>query len=192
MAETTILGQVIVFFRQIGIYEVVLPFLLVFAIVFAILEKTKVLGFEEVQGIKYTKKTLNSLVAFVIALIVVASSQIVGAITQISSQIIILILLVVFFMVSIGIFFSNEEDVSLEKSTGIRTMFLVIIFIAILGIFLNAMKTSDGDTWLEVIIYILAQFTTNTAVAAIVLIIGIILFMWFIVKKPKSEKKGDE
>ena len=85
MAETTILGQVIVFFRQIGIYEVVLPFLLVFAIIFAILEKTKVLGVEEVQGVKYTKKTLNSLIAFVIALIVVASSQIVAAITQISS-----------------------------------------------------------------------------------------------------------
>ena len=34
--------DVINFFGEIGLYDVVLPFLLVFAIVFAILEKTKV------------------------------------------------------------------------------------------------------------------------------------------------------
>ena len=47
--------EVIQFFDGIGLFDVVLPFLLVFTIVFAIFEKTKVLGTEEIEGHKYTK-----------------------------------------------------------------------------------------------------------------------------------------
>jgi len=199
MAET-VLGGVITFFQKIGIYDIVLPFLLTFTIVFAILEKTKVLGVEKLKDdkgndVEYTKKTLNSLAAFVVAFIVVASSQIVEAITTISAQIIIVILLVVFFLAAVGIFYGKDEDVSLEKKTGWRTFFMVIVFIAILAIFLNAIKTTvDGETvsWLELGVGVLAQFTTNTVVAAIVLLIGVILFMWFVVKEPKKKKTTEE
>ena len=48
MTETAF-GSVIVFFQDLGMYDVVLPFLLVFAIVYAILEKTKVFGTEEIN-----------------------------------------------------------------------------------------------------------------------------------------------
>ncbi len=195
----TILGEVITTFHKIGIYDVVLPFLLVFAIVFAILEKTKVLGTEKVQTdkgeVEYTRKTLNSLTAFVMAFLVVASSKLVEAITAISSQIIIVIMLVLFFMISVGIFYGSKEDVSLEKKSGFRTFFMIFVFIAILAIFLNAMKTSDGHSWLEIIASLLMRFTTDTAVAAVVLLIGVIVFMWFVVKEPKKtdkDKEGEE
>ncbi len=194
MAET-VLGGVITFFQKIGIYDVVLPFLLTFTIVFAILEKTKILGTEKIKTekggeVEYTRKTLNSLTAFVVSFLVIASSKLVEAITAISSQMIIVIMLVLFFLLAVGIFFGSEEDVSLEKKSGWRTFFMFVVFIAILAIFLNAMKTSDGNTWLEVFVGILAQFTTNTVVAAVVLLIGIILFMYFIIKpKKESEEK---
>jgi len=51
---------VVDFFGEIGLFDVVLPFLLVFTVVFAILEKTKVFGIEEIEGKKYTRKNLNS------------------------------------------------------------------------------------------------------------------------------------
>ena len=44
MVEQSVFRGIIEFFEKIGIYDVVLPFLLVFTIVFAILEKTKVFG----------------------------------------------------------------------------------------------------------------------------------------------------
>ena len=44
------------FFDKIGVYDVILPFLLVFTIVFAILEKTKVFGTDDIEGKKLTKK----------------------------------------------------------------------------------------------------------------------------------------
>ena len=49
------------FFETIGIFDVVLPFLLVFTIVFAILEKTKVFGTDDIGGVKYSKKNLNAI-----------------------------------------------------------------------------------------------------------------------------------
>ena len=58
MAEESLFRGVLSFFNDIGIYDVILPFLLIFTIVFAILEKTKVLGVEEIEGKKYTKKSL--------------------------------------------------------------------------------------------------------------------------------------
>ena len=69
MAESVFRG-VISFFGDIGLYDVVLPFLLVFTIVFAILEKTKVFGVEEIEGKKYTRKNLNAMASFVIAFLV--------------------------------------------------------------------------------------------------------------------------
>ena len=43
----SVFGEAIQFLAKLGIYDVVLPFLLVFTIVFAIMEKTKLLGTEK-------------------------------------------------------------------------------------------------------------------------------------------------
>ena len=67
MVQETVFGGVIEFFNRLGVYDIVLPFLLIFSIVFAILEKTKILGTEEVEGKKYTKKSINAIVAFVVS-----------------------------------------------------------------------------------------------------------------------------
>ncbi len=48
MAET-VFRSAISFLNDIGLYDVVLPFLLVFTLVFAILEKTKLLGMSELE-----------------------------------------------------------------------------------------------------------------------------------------------
>ena len=72
MPESTF-REMIGFLDKIGIYDVVLPFILVFTIVFVILEKTRVLGTETIEGKPYTKKNINAMVAFVIAFFVVGS-----------------------------------------------------------------------------------------------------------------------
>src|SRR5574341_1471553 len=149
MAET-VLGGVLEFFKELGIYDVVLPFILVFTIMFAILERTKIFGTEGEK--KYTKKNLNAMVSFVIAFLVVASSKLVEAITKVSSEIIVLLLLVVFFLMMVGSFYTSKEieekGVSLEGAW--RTGFMIFIAIAILFIFLDAIVAEDGRTWLEV------------------------------------------
>ena len=80
-----------------------LPFLLVFFIIFALLEKTKILGTEEIEGTTYTRKNLNAMIAFVVSFLVVASSKLVEIIADVSSQMVVLLLASVFFLLLVVI-----------------------------------------------------------------------------------------
>lgn len=136
--------EIIDFFANIGVFDVVLPFLLVFTIVFALLERTKVLGVEKIEGKEYTKKNLNSAAAFVIAFLVVASSELVGIITEVSSKFVVLLFLIVLFLLLVGSFFKEEAyGVFLEKG-GWRTTFMIIVFVGLAFIFLDALDVLDN------------------------------------------------
>jgi len=185
MAEETVFRGVIGFFADVGLYDVVLPFLLVFTIIFAILEKTKIFGVEEIEGRKFTKKNLNAMMAFVVAFFVVASSKLVQIITDVSANTVILLMLSVFFLLLVGSFYKEDSGVFLEG--GWKVFFMFIMFIGIVIIFLNAITTKAGDSWLEVFWNYLSGGTTSNAIGSIILIIVIILFMIYIVKEPKRE-----
>ena len=179
--------QVLVFFDSIGLFDVVLPFLLVFTIVFAILEKTKVLGTEEIEGRKYTKKNLNAIAAFTMAFLVVASSQLVEIITKVSANAVVVLFLSVLFLLLVGSFYKEGEPVFLEG--GWKVVFMIIVFLAIIGIFLDAIKGPDGRTWLQR----LSDFTGSGSdeVAGSVILLGlIVLFIVYAVKEPSKATKS--
>ncbi|PIN75372.1 hypothetical protein COV18_04250 [Candidatus Woesearchaeota archaeon CG10_big_fil_rev_8_21_14_0_10_37_12] len=176
----TVLGNVLIFFKQLGVYDVLLPFLLVFTVMFAILERTKLFGTEGgSDNKKYTKKNLNAMVSFVVAFLVIASSKLVETITKVSSEIVVLLMLIVFFLMMVGTFYSSADiDKEGITLTGIwKHGFMVVIAITLIFIFLDAIETDSGVTWLEVFWNWLSGFYTNTSVAAILLIIGVILYM---------------
>ncbi|MDP7116562.1 MAG: hypothetical protein QF632_00995 [Candidatus Woesearchaeota archaeon] len=182
--ETSQFREVLEFFERIGVYDVLLPFLLVFTIVFAIFEKTKVLGTEKIEGVETTKKNLNAMVAFVISFMVVASSRLVQTITEVSSNMVILLFLAVFFLLLVGSFYKEGEMVALEGPW--KTLFMFIMFIGIVAIFLWGIKTEDGEPWLEFVLEYIVDNFDSTAVGSIVLVVIIILFMWYIVREPKG------
>lgn len=187
------LANVIEFFNRIGIYDVVLPFLLTFTITFAILERSKVLGTEKVGGADVPRKNLNSMAAFVIGFLVVASSKLVEVITKVSSQVVVLILLCLFFLVLVGMF--TEQGKIGEKGLENKwwnTIFSIIVFLGVVLIFLNAITTDRGTTWLQEFVSWLNQFWTSAAVGSIILIILIIGFIVWVThtsEAPKGDKK---
>ncbi len=181
---------IIEFFDKIGVYDVLLPFLLVFTIVFAILEKTKIFGVEKIEGNEYTKKNLNAMTAFVISFMVVASSKLVETITEVSSNMVVLLFLSVFFLLLIGSFYKEGELVALEGNW--RKLFMIIMFIGIVAIFLWGIKTDDGDPWGEYVLNYIVDNFDSTAVGSIILVIIIILFMLYIVYEPKGSKSKAE
>ncbi|MBN2111484.1 hypothetical protein JW707_00125 [Candidatus Woesearchaeota archaeon] len=189
MAEPSTFRGIIYFFDRIGIYDVVLPFILVFTIVYAILEKTKVLGTEEIQGVKYTRKNLNAMTAFAISFLVVASSKLVAIIANVSSQMVVLLLASVFFLLLVGVFYKESEEVALEGRW--RTLFMIIMFVGLLLIFLQAIPTKSGQPWLEWFWNYIGYHWSSTGVASIILIIGIIIFIWW-VQKPAEETSKKE
>lgn len=183
MAEETVFRGVIEFLAKIGVYDVILPFLLIFTIVFAILEKTRVLGTEEIEGKQYSKKNINAMVAFVASFLVVASTKLVSAINQAVAQGVLILVLIVMFLLLIGAFFREGEDVVLEG--GWRSFFMVVIFVGIILIFLNALG------WLVPSWEFITENWRMEWIATLIMIIIVVAFIVFITweKKPAPVKK---
>jgi len=172
---------VLEFFVRLGIYDVILPFLLVFTIVFAILEKSKVFGVEKTKDGEYTRKNLNAMTAFVIAFLVVASSRLVAIINETMANMVLLLMMSICFLILIGSFMKEQkEGIALEGPW--KKMFMIIMFIGLSLIFLNALGWLEpGWEW------IVAHYD-STAMASIILIAGMVGFVYFIVKEPKKEE----
>ena len=189
MPESTFRG-IIEFFGDIGIYDVVLPFILIFTVVFAILEKTKVFGTEKIGEETYTKKNLNSMTAFVIAFLAIASTRVVATVNQSMANIAVLLLVLVSFLLLIGTFFSEDEKVYLEKGPW-RTAFMIGTGIAVLLIFLWAIPTADGQPWLEWFWeYVEDKWDTNW-VGSLILVVFVVGIMFFITREyPKKSKNN--
>jgi hypothetical protein len=183
--EDTMFGEVMIFLSKLGVYDVILPFLLIFTIVFAILEKTKILGMDEIEGKKYTKKNLNAIVAFVTAFLVVASSNLVRVINEVVANVVLLIIVMIMFLMLVGTMFGDKE-VTLENYPGWTKFFMVLIFIGIVVIFLQAFGL------LETLVRTSGDYVDATWIAALVLIIFIIAFIWFVTKDNKETKSSAE
>ncbi|MBS3134862.1 hypothetical protein J4406_00610 [Candidatus Woesearchaeota archaeon] len=89
------LGDLFYQFQGAGIYEYVLPFLLIFSILFAILEKTKI--FNE-------KKNVNVIVSAIIALIFVTQFSLVYTLNQFLPKVSLFIVVAVMTLILFGIF----------------------------------------------------------------------------------------
>ena len=186
MAEVSAFRGVLNFFVELGIYDVILPFLLVFSIVFAILDKTRVLGYEEIDKVKYPKKSINAIVAFSIAFFVVASAKLVEVIMKVSSEVVILLLAIVLFMALIGTFMEQtDKGISLPKGAW-QTGFMAACLIGIVLIFLNALG------WMDKMYDFLRLHWSNELVASVILLLTIIGVMAFVVKGPKGDKKSSD
>ena len=188
--------EAINFFVKIGLYDVILPFLLVFTLMYAFLEKTMVLGYEKIliggKEVKVPRKNLNSMVAFITGLLVVASVRIVGIMNEILANFVLIILIAFLFILFAGSMLKQEEEgFSLQQDNIYYKLFLVIGFITLLLITLNAIKTSSGESWLSIILNSLGNLVAGTAEFwSIILILVIIIAGIYYITKP--EKKLQE
>jgi hypothetical protein len=179
MAEETAFRQVINVLVDLGVYDVILPFLLVFTIVFAILEKTKVLGLEKYDGKEITKKNLNAMTAFVTAFLVIASTKLVAVISSVMANVVLLLILAVCFLMLVGVFFGDKEFTLKDFPNWIK-FFMILMFVGIIVIFLNALD------WLKYIFEI-ATYLKVDYLIGILFFLVILFFMWYIVHEPSHE-----
>ncbi len=189
----TVLGKSLAMLAQLGLYDIVLPLLLTFTIMYAILDKTRILGTDTINDKKHPKRNLNATAAIVIAFLVVASSRLVEAITAISSQVVVLLLLAVFFLVLVGTVYKegelNEDGL---KEGWARNIFIGVMLVGIAGIALNAIKTPNGVSWLKAGTSFLANNWGNQGVATILLVLGMIGFIMLLTAPSKDKGKGKE
>lgn len=185
MAEPSAIRGALDFLGEIGIFDVVLPFLLIFSISFAILEKTAVLGKEKFGDDWIPRKNLNSIVAFVMAFLVVASSKLVELITQISSQLMVVLVIIMLFLTLVGSFQKQTDD-GIGLESGWKTAFMIAVLICVVLITLNALKTESGDSWLEWGFKFLSQSASGEIFATVIFFVIILVFIVFLTKGDSS------
>ncbi|MBI2148730.1 hypothetical protein HYU23_03550 [Candidatus Woesearchaeota archaeon] len=179
------LQNAITFLRDFGLFDVVLPFLLVFTLIFAILEKTKILGTE---GKDQPKRSLNTMVAFVMGMLVIATNKIVTAINEALPNIVLVIVSFVAFLLMIGVFFGTEEFKLKEKYPGFTTGLVVVSFIILIIIVLDSLKVSANKSWLDWILEYVINNISGPIVTSIIFLIIAVIAIVYITRGPKSEK----
>jgi len=142
--------------------EVILPFLLVFAVVFAILQKTKILG----DG----KKQIDAIVALVIGLLAVSFASYVGVIIQLMAFLSVALVIILVFMLLFGSMFDPGK---FEMAKGLKITFGIIIAIAVIIAiliytgawdYLRAAVWGTGSGWLSNIIFVVLIIAAIAAV----------------------------
>ena len=191
MAGETAFGGVIGFLMRLGVYDVILPFLLIFTIMYAILEKTKVFGTEKVGDNEVTRRNINAMVAFVTGFLVIASSGIVEIFNKALPRIMVLLIVAVMYLMLIGVFWTEKEELKLSKRW--KTFFMIIMFIGVVLVFMGSITTSSGESWLEWLLNYLGSYWDSTTVSSIVLLIIIVgLIIWITNNDKPAAKSSDE
>jgi hypothetical protein len=180
----TALGDALEFLKDFGFFDVILPFLLVFTIIFGILEKTRIFGVDKIDGQEYAKKNINSMVAFVIAFFTIAAKEIVTALQVSLPKVALVLIIVISFLLLAGSFMGDKEF-SFENNTFWKVFLTIVMFISVVLIFL------DGFGWLDPIINWIISEESSLVIPLVAL--GIMLgTIFYVVGRSPSKPKSVE
>ena len=105
------------------ISEGVLPFILIFTVVFAILQKSEILGKD--------KKQIDAMVALVFGLITITFARAVGIINQLLPFLAVAIVMILVFMLLIALFYKEQDGKETKLYQNFKSIMLVLAFIAV-------------------------------------------------------------
>jgi hypothetical protein len=174
--------------QEIGVLDIIIPFILVFTIVFAVLQKTKILGTEE--DMKTPKKNFNAVIALAMALAVVIphvvgmypseSSDVVNIINSALPNISVILIAVIMMLLMIGVF-GGEVNVAKSGMAGWAVLFAILATVFIFG---------SAAHWWELPNQLGFLMDSDTqALVVVLLVFGAIIAFIMGDNKPKDPKK---
>lgn len=156
--------------------EIVWPFVLVFTVIFAILQKTEILG----KG----KRQIDALVAATIGLITTSFGYATGVIVSIVPFLAVAAVVILIFMILYGMTFGVEGEGKFKLHKGIQR---TIGALAAIGVIAVTLYATGGWTWIT------DWFDTGdqSGIIANVLVVGLIViaFVVVLIGDRSSEKK---
>lgn len=176
----TPLGNAIDFLNRFGFYDVVLPFLIIFTLVFAILEKTKILGMDEKT--KKPKQNINAMVAFTVALFFIAIPKVVSALKLSLPYVAILLVVIMAYLMLVGAYASGDKEFNFENSRFWKGFLGILVFIALLVIFLNSFG------WLDSVWDYIVENWQDTFIVSLIFVAAIIGTVFWVMKSSSSTK----
>jgi len=154
--------------------QLILPFLLIFTIIFAILDRTKILG----EG----KKQINAIISFVIALIFVSFSYAVGIIVNLMPVLAVVVVVILIFMILYG-FAAGGKEFSMPKGLKITFGILIGLVLIIALLYFTGYWDNVTDYWDE---FVSGGNNVLTNIIFIAIIIGAIAVVLSTGKKEGS------
>lgn len=130
------------FLSELGFQEVVLPFILVFTISYAIFERTMILG---TTSSGKSQNNLNAMAAFVLGFTFIAFSAYVAALNIILPSLAIFLLMIFFLNLLLG-FFGLHEHKSLKGN-----WVMGFLFVGIVGIFAVSLGFINKTNWPKIL-----------------------------------------
>ncbi len=172
--------------EEAGILDVILPFILVFTIVFAVLTKTKILG-EDKEG--KPRKNFNAVISLVMGLAVVIphvvgsypdGADVVTIINNALPNVSVVLVAVIMLLLIMGVF-GGDVNIAGSSLAGWAVIFAIV---ATLVIFANAAEWFILPDWLSFL-----EDPETQALVVVILVFALII--WFITKedKPKDAKE---
>lgn len=164
-----------------GLTDVMLPFLLIFVVIFALMAKTRILGED--------KKKYNLVVALVIALLVVIphvlnyyppNGDIVEIMNQSLPQVSLIAVAVIMLLILIGLFGGEAKWMGSSLSGWIA----IVAFIIVLIIFGGAAGWWQNWSWFY-------NFFGAESIAVIVMILIFAIIVWWITRGEGKEKEAN-
>jgi len=143
--------------------DLVLPFLLIFTLVFAILEKTKILGDE--------KKQINAIIAFVMGLIFISFSKYVGITTNLMGVVAVIAVVLLVFMMLFA-FASGEEKIKIPDGVKYTLWILIAIIILISILVFTGLWDKIASTLMS------GNSIVANVIFIIVIIIAVVVVLW--------------
>lgn len=143
--------------------EQVLPFLLVFVIIFAILDKTKILG----DG----KKQINAIIGFIVGLMLIAFPGPRDLIINLIPLLAVIVVILLVFMILYG-FSTGDKEFSLPKGVkitlgilvGLALIIAILVFTDYWGYVLDAIFGGEGNQVAKDIFLIIVVIAAVAAV----------------------------
>ena len=164
-----------------GLTDVMLPFLLIFVIIFALMAKTRVLGED--------KKKYNLIVALVVALLVVIphvlnyyppNGDVVEIMNQSLPQVSLIAVAVIMLLILVGLFGGEAKWMGSSLSGWIA----IVAFIIVLIIFGGAAGWWQNWSWLY-------TFFGAESIAVIVMILIFAIIVWWITRGEGKETEAN-
>lgn len=155
--------------------NVVYPFLLIFTLIFAILQRSKILGDD--------KKQIDALVALSVSLIAVAFSYATGVISKLIPFLAVAAVILLVFMILYGFIASADKEKGLVLHKNIQWAFLGLIIIAVV----IAVIWATGQ--LDRVYGWIVNGGQPTGIATNILLVVIVIAALIVVLVPFGKKK---
>lgn len=163
---------------SIGFYEVFLPFILVYAVIFAVLQKSKI--FEGGSSSADNAKNVNAIIAFVFGLFIVASIQVVQFIQSLILNAVIILIFILCVLILLGFIFGDNYT-SIFENKIVKWVSAISIFLVMLGILLYLLGFWN---WLE---NQWRNFSSSDTISTIIILLIVIGVLYFITKGDKPQ-----